>query len=116
MQFQLTPSVNVPAERAKLRRLRNEINEEAQARLNYERNYTARGYRRAQLPDLSELDAQTPGRPGRNESHEPHGAGSVRTGAEMDVSTAATDMREAQAGCARCCCAAGGLGREGVKA
>ena len=47
----LTPSVNVPAERAKLRRLRNEINAQAQARLEYERKYTARGYRRAQLPE-----------------------------------------------------------------
>ena len=112
----LTPAVNVPAERAKLRRLRNEINAAAQARLNYERNYTARGYRRAQLPDVSPLDAQTPGRPGRNESHEPHGTGSVRTGAEVDVSTSAADMREAQAGCARCGCAAGGLGRERLKA
>jgi len=48
----LTPSVNVPAERAKLRRLRNEINAEAQARLEYQRHYTARGYRRAQVPEL----------------------------------------------------------------
>ena len=63
-----------------------------------------------QLPDLQTLDAQTTGRPGRNESHEPHGAGSVRAGAEMDVSTAATDVREAQAGCARCGRCACGLG------
>lgn len=40
----LTPTVNVPAERAKLRRLRDEIHAEAQARLAYERKYTARGY------------------------------------------------------------------------
>jgi hypothetical protein len=48
----LTPTVNVAAERAKLRRLRNEINADAQARLAYERHYTARGYRRAQVAEL----------------------------------------------------------------
>ena len=48
----LTPVVNVAAERAKLRILRNEINADAQARLAYQRHYTARGYRRAQLPNV----------------------------------------------------------------
>ena len=65
----LTPTVNVPAERAKLRRLRNEINEEAQARLEYERNYTARGYRRAQVSELPVMSG-------------PHHESAVRQGAD----------------------------------
>jgi len=42
----LTPTINVQAERAKLRRLRNEINDQVQQRLAYERKYSARGYLR----------------------------------------------------------------------
>lgn len=116
MQFQLTPSVNVPAERAKLRRLRNEINADAQARLTYERNYTARGYRRAQLPDVSTLDAQAQGGHGRHSGHVSHGAGAVRAGAALDVPAAAANLPETQASGGGRCGGACRLGGEGVKA
>ena len=101
MQFQLTPSVNVPAERAKLRRLRNEINAAAQARLNYERNYTARGYRRAQLPDLQTLDAKGQRTDGETPIRQ------VCAGSALGIPAAEANLPEAQtSGCGRC-------GREG---
>ena len=105
-----TPSVNVPAEREKLRRLRNEINAAAQARLNYERNYTARGYRRAQLPDLQTLDAKR--KPGNGETP----LRTVCAGSALGIPVAEADMPEAQtSGCGRCG-GAGRMGGEGVKA
>lgn len=106
----LTPSVNVPAERAKLRRLRNEINTEAQARLEYQRNHTARGYRRAQLPDVPELATQS------QPSHGPAPAGPLRPRASMDVLPAAAPVQKAQAGCAGCGRGAGQVECAGVKA
>lgn len=50
----LTPCVNVPAERAKLRALRNEIAADVQARKEHERRYTPRGF----LRDVQPLEAQ----------------------------------------------------------
>ena len=58
----LTPTVNVQAERLKLRKLRNEINEQAQQRLKQERKFTDPGYGR--LPDLQELEPERIGRHG----------------------------------------------------
>jgi hypothetical protein len=46
MQFELKPSVNVSAERAKLRRLRDEIAADVERRKAHERKYTARGFLR----------------------------------------------------------------------
>ena len=44
--FELTHSVNVPAEREKLRRLRNEIAADVERRKEHQRKYTARGFLR----------------------------------------------------------------------
>ena len=52
----LTPTVNVPAERLKLRKLRNEINEQAQRRLKQEHKFHDRGYGR--LPDLQAMEPE----------------------------------------------------------
>ena len=106
----LTPTVNVAAERAKLRRLRNEINADAQARLAHQRNYTARGYRRAQLPDLSPLATQS------KPSYGAPQAGHMRTRAALDVLPNAAPVPETNARsacCGRCAC---GMGLERLKA
>ena len=44
--FELTHSVNVPAEREKLLRLRNEIAADVERREEHQRKYTARGFLR----------------------------------------------------------------------
>ena len=102
----LTNSVNVPAERAKLRVLRDEINADAQHRLAIQRRYTARGF----LRDMQPLEAQ--GRPGHGEAQ----TGAVRAAPALGVPAAVANVLEAQAGfCTRC----GGtcrLGSEWVKA
>lgn len=89
----LTNSVNVPAEREKLRRLRDEINADAQQRLAHQRKYTARGF----LRDMHPL--ATEGRPS-------HGEAPVRallTSAEVGVPATVADVRETQAmSCAYC--------------
>lgn len=107
----LTHSVNVPAEREKLRRLRDEIAAEVAARKEHDRKYTARGFVRLDyMPDVQALDAK--GKPGNGETP----ICSLCAGTGLDVPAAEADMPETQAGCARCGCAAGGLGCEGVKA
>jgi hypothetical protein len=102
----LTPSINVPAERARLRTLRDEIHADAQHRLAIQRKYTARGF----LRDVQPLEAQ--GRPGHGEAQ----TGPVRASAALGVPAAVANVLEAQAGfCIRC----GGpcrLGSEWVKA
>ena len=101
----LTPTVNVPAERAKLRRLRNEINADAQARLTRERNYTARGYRRAKLPDMQTL--ATKSKPSDGQAS----ACNMRTRAALDVLPTVAPVLETNARsacCGRCTRGMGG--------
>lgn len=51
----LTPSVNVPAEREKLRRLRDEIAADVEHRKQLERLYSVRGFRRIEVQWPCEL-------------------------------------------------------------
>lgn len=103
----LTPTVNVPAERAKLRRLRDEIAADVAAREAYAKRYTRRGYQR--LPDVPALAAEEVRRDGEVP------AVPVRVETGMDVPAAAADVRQTQAGCRGCCRCACGLGGKAVK-
>lgn len=103
----LTPTVNVPAERAKLRRLRDEIAADVAAREAYAKRYTRRGYPR--LPDMRELETEREQRDGKTS------LGPVRVETGMDVPSAAADVREASAGCRGCGRCSCGVGQEGVK-
>lgn len=104
----LTPSINVPAEREKLRRLRNEIAADVAHREAIQRKYSPRGW--PLLPDVHPLEAQ--GQPAYGEA--PHGA--VRAGAGVEFSTAESDVRQAQASACDCRCGRGpcSLGKGGV--
>jgi hypothetical protein len=100
----LTPSVNVPAEREKLRRLRDEIAADVQERERLTSLHGVRGFRR--LRDMPALATQEIRRDGEAQ------ALPVHVEAEMGVPSAASVVREAQAcvrGCGRC---KGGLGQE----
>jgi hypothetical protein len=105
MQFQLTPSVNVKTEREKLRALRDEIAAEVAARKEHERKFTPRGYpwiSRQELFDLRELAAKAVGRHGETPICE------MRSGAGLDVSATAANVRETKAGrCGKSCAACG---------
>lgn len=103
----LTPSVNVPAEREKLRALRNEIAADVAHREAIQRKYSPRGF--PLLPDVHPVEAQ--GKPAHGKA--PHGA--LRAGAGLGVSAAESDVRKAQAGCRGCGCCACGMGKGGVK-
>ena len=103
----LTPSINVPAEREKLRQLRNEIAADVAQREAIQRKYSPRGW--PLLPDVQPLEAQ--GKPAHGKA--PHGA--LRAGAAVVFPAAKADVREAQAGCRGCGCCACGLGKGGVK-
>ena len=104
----LTPSVNVPAERARLRELRHEIAADVAHREAIQRKYTPRGFLRLDyVPDVHELEAK--GQPTHGQA--PHGA--VRAGAGLAVPSAAADVRKTQAGCACCRCCARGMGSQG---
>lgn len=101
----LTCTVNVPAERAKLRRLRDEIAADVAAKDAYDRKYTRRGFSR--LPDVPALATEEVRRHGEVP------AVPVRIGRSVAVPAASANVREAQAscrGCGRCSC---GVGREG---
>lgn len=102
----LTPSINVPAERQKLRALRNEIAADVAHREAYERKYSPRGW--PLLPDVQPLEAQ--GQPAHGKA--PHGA--LRARASVVISPAKADMRATQAGCRGCGCCACGMGKGGV--
>jgi hypothetical protein len=104
MQFELTPSVNVPAERAKLRRLRDEIAADVELRKEHQRKYTARGF----LRDLQPLEAT------REQGNGKAPIRPLRAGAALGVSAALADVREAQAGCCGRCSREGCMGGEGV--
>jgi hypothetical protein len=103
----LTPAVNVPAERTKLRRLRDEIAADVAAREAHDRKYTRRGFPR--LPDVPALATEEVRRHGEVQAVPVH----VETG--MAVPAAAADVRETQAGCRGCGRCACGVGQEGVK-
>lgn len=100
----LTPTVNVPAERAKLRRLRDEIAADVAAREAYAKRYTRRGY--PCLPDVPALAAEEVRRDGKTS------LGPVRVETGMAIPAAAADVREAPAGCSGCCRCACGVGQE----
>ena len=103
----LTPSINVPAEREKLRALRNEIAADVAHREAIQRKYSPRGF--PLLPDVHPLEAK--GKPAHGKA--PHGA--LRAGAGLGVSATESDVRKAQGGCRGCGCCACGLGKGGVK-
>lgn len=103
----LTPTINVPAERAKLRRLRDEIAADLAAREAYAKRYTRRGFQR--LPDVPALAAEEIRRHGEVP------AVPVRVETGMDVPAAAADVRPTQSGCRGCGRCACGVGQEGVK-
>lgn len=103
----LTPTVNVPAERAKLRRLRDEIAADVAAREAYAKRYTRRGYPR--LPDVPALAAEEVRRDGKTS------LGPVRVEAGVAIPAAAADLRQTQAGCRGCSRCACGMGQKGVK-
>lgn len=104
----LTPSVNVPAEREKLRRLRDEIAADVEQRERLTSLHGVRGFRR--LRDLPSLAAKEIRRDGEAQAMPVHVA------ARMGVFAADADMRETQAcvgGCGRCAC---GVGQQEVSA
>lgn len=103
----LTPSINVPAEREKLRALRNEIAADVAHREAIQRKYSPRGF--PLLPDVHPLETQR--KPGHGQA--PYGA--LRAGAGLDAPAAKADMRATQAGCRGCGCCACGLGKWSVK-
>lgn len=102
MQFELTPPVNVPAERAKLRALRDEIAADVARKEAVRREYSPRGF--PWLPDLHPLAPK--GQP----IHGGAPAGALRPGAGLEISPAAALMHEASACGAGCGCGSGGLG------
>ncbi len=104
--FDLTPSINVPAERAKLRQLRDEIAADVELRKEHQRKYTSRGF----LRDLPALEAA--GKQGNGEAP----IRPLRTSPALGVSAALADVREAQAGCCGRCSREGCMGQQGVKA
>jgi hypothetical protein len=91
----LTPSVNVPAEREKLRRLRNEIAADVAHREAIQRKYSPRGF--PLLPDVHPLEAQ--GKPSDGKAP----LRPVCAGSSVGVSAAASDMRPTHAGCCGRC-------------
>lgn len=103
----LTCTINVPAERAKLRRLRDEIAADVAAKDAYDRKYTRRGFLR--LPDVPELAAEEVRRHGEVP------AVPVRVETGLAIPAAATDVRQTQAGCRGCGRCACGLGGKAVK-
>jgi hypothetical protein len=104
MQFELTHSVNVPAERAKLRKLRDEIAADVEFRKEYESKYTARGF----LRDVQPLEAK--GKQGNGKAP----IRNMRAGGAVGVLPAEALVREPQAGCCGRCSRAGCLAGEGV--
>lgn len=102
----LTPSINVPAEREKLRRLRNEIAADVALREAHQRKYSPRGF--PLLPDVHPLATEEVRRDGKAP------AGALRAGSGVAVPAAAANLRETQAGCRGCGRCACGVGSEGV--
>lgn len=104
----LTPSVNVPAERARLRELRNEIAADVAHREAIQRKYTPRGFLRLDyVPDVHPLEAQ--GKPANGQA--PNGA--LRAGFGMDVPSSTSHVLQARPTCAGCGCCARGMEQKG---
>ena len=104
----LTPSVNVPAERAKLRALRDEIAADFAHKEAIRREYSPRGF--PWLPDVQPLETQ--GQRGDGEAP----IRPLRVGAALGVSATVADMREASPGCCGRCSREGCMGEQGVSA
>ena len=99
-----THSVNVPAERAKLRALRDEIAADVAHREAIQRRYTARGF----LRDVPALEPET--KPADGEAQ----IRPLRPSASVGIPAAFADVRETQAGCCGRCSGAGCMAGEGV--
>lgn len=102
----LTPSINVPAERAKLRALRDEIARDVAHREAIQRKYSPRGF--PLLPDMHPLEAKAKPRHGEDEIR------AMRSGSAMGIPSSAANLRQAQAGCCGCGGCANRVEREGV--
>lgn len=100
----LTPCVNVPAERAKLRALRNEIAADVQARKEHERRYTPRGF----LRDVPPLEASREQRNGETALRP------LRPWPGVVVPPTRADVCTAKAACCGRCGRAIGMAGEGV--
>ena len=100
----LTPCVNVPAERAKLRALRDEIAADVQARKEHERRYTPRGF----LRDVQPLEATREQRNGAQPLRP------LRPWPGVDVPPTKADMRPAQTACCGRCGRPIGMAGEGL--
>lgn len=100
----LTPSINVPAERAKLRTLRDEIAADVEARKEYQRLYTPRGF----LRDVPALETQG------QQGHGAASAGPLRPWPGVDVPPTPANVRKAQAGCSGCGRCAYGMAGKGL--
>lgn len=100
----LTPCVNVPAERAKLLALRNEIAADVQARKDHERRYTPRGF----LRDVQPLEAEREQRNGETALRP------LRPWPGVVVPPTRADMRPAQTACCGRCGHPIGVAGEGV--
>jgi hypothetical protein len=107
MQFELTHSVNVPAEREKLRRLRNEIAADVAHREAIQRKYSPRGF--PLLSDMRELEAEGKQANGSTE------VCNVQSWTKVGIRPANALVREPQAGSGGRCESAGGMECEGVK-
>lgn len=106
----LTPTVDVPAEKAKLRRLRNEIAADVKRREAEQRKYSPRGYVRIDyVPDVRELAATAE----QGNGQAPNGA--LRAGSGVVLPAAKADMRQAQVCGCRCGFCPCGMGQGGVK-
>ena len=104
----LTPSVNVPAEREKLRRLRDEIATDVAHREAIQRKYSPRGF--PLLPDLHPLATEV--RPSNGKAP----SSPLRSSPEMGIPSATSDVREAKAGCCGRCSREGCMEQQGVSA
>lgn len=100
----LTPCVNVPAERAKLRALRNEIAADVQARKDHERRYTPRGF----LRDVQPLEAA------REQGNGETALRPLRPWPGVVAPPTRADMRQAQAACCGRCGRPIGVAGKGV--
>lgn len=100
----LTPTINVPAERAKLLALRDEIARDVAHREAIQRKYSPRGF--PLLPDVHPLAPEGKHRDGEAQIRP------VCSGASVGVSAPAANLRPAQTGCCGRCRGAQEVGSE----
>lgn len=111
MQFVLTPSPNVTAERVRLRVLRDQIAANVAARKEHDRKFTPRGFAwidHEELRQLRELAAQGVG------SNRSAPAGEMRARPGMGVPAAAANLPATCANTARTSPGASSMAGEGV--